>query len=187
MPMNDFAFVDGVVLVIIAVFFLRSFFNGALEEIFSLLSLGIAFLVSGKYGGLAQAWVEGWTGELRWISYAGHIGLFLAVWISVNLVGKLVSSLAQNSALGPWNRMGGGAIGVVKGAIIISSVVVLLDIYAPPSFAPPKDENSLLMPYVREIGAVIKNAAAWDVQSKMEDLNKAVDRDGAVPGGEARK
>ncbi len=186
MPMTDFPIVDGMVLVIIAAFFLRSFFHGTLKEIFSLVSLGTGYLAAGKYGGLAQSWVEGWMGESRWISYAGYIGLFIAVWFLIGLAGKMVSSFVQKSVRGAWDRIGGGLIGLVKGTLIVSSVVVLLDLYIP-SIAPPSDEDSRVMPYVRQVGTYVRKAATWDLKGKVEEIKKAVGAGEGSSGGESRK
>lgn len=173
MPMTDFLIADGVVLLVLAAFFLRSFFHGALKEIFSLVSLGTGYLAAGKYGGLAQSWVEGWTGESRWFSYAGYVGLFIAVWFLIGLAGKLISSLVQNSALGGWDRVGGGLIGLVKGGLIVSSVVVLLDLYIP-AIPLPSNEESRVMPYVRQVGTYVREAATWDIKGKVEEIKNAV-------------
>jgi membrane protein required for colicin V production len=128
----------------------------------------------------------GWTGESRWIKYAGYIGLFLAVWFLINLAGKMVSSFVRNSVLGSWDRVGGGLIGLVKGALIVSSFVVLLDAYLP-SIAPPKDENSQVMPYVRQIGAYVRKAATWDLKGKVEEIKEAVGAGEGSSGEAGRK
>ena len=182
MLMTDFPIVDGAVLVIIAAFFLRSFFRGALEEIFSLVSVVTGYLAAGKYGEFVQAWMVGWTGESRWIKYTGYIGLFFAVWFLISLAGKMVSSFVRNSILGSWDRVGGGFIGLVKGAFIVSAAVVMLDAYLP-SIAPPKGENSRVMPYVRQIGTYLRKAATWDLKGKVGEIKKTMGGGEASSGG----
>ena len=186
MQMTDFPIVDGVILVIIAAFFLRSFFHGALNEIFSLLSIVTGYLAAGKYGGLVQEWMVGWTGESRWFAFAGYIGLFFAVWFLIGIAGKMVSSFVRNSIFGSWDRIGGGFIGLVKGTLIVSAAVVLLDAYLP-SVAPPKGENSQVMPYVRQIGTYVRKAATWDLKEKVEEIKKSMGEGEKSSGGAERK
>lgn len=172
----EFPVADGVVLVIIAVFFFRSFFRGALKEIFSLIALVSGFFASGMYGPAAQSWLEGWTGESGWLPFVGYAGLFIAVWLAINLFGKLVSTLAHKTSLGTWDRLSGGVIGIAKGAFIVSSVIVFLDVYAP-SIAPPEDEDERVMPYMRQMGGFIRQTAIWDVEGHIEKIKEAVGAD----------
>ncbi len=180
MPMTDFPIVDGAIAVIVAAFFLRSFFQGALKEIFSLVSIVTGFLAAGKYGAVVQSWLEGWTGESRWVEYTAYVVLFAVVWFVISLAGRAISNFVRSSVLGSWDRVGGGLLGIVKGVFVISAAVVVLDVFAP-SLAPPEGGNARVMPFIREIGAYIREAATWDVEGGVEKIKKTV---GAGTGGE---
>jgi uncharacterized membrane protein required for colicin V production len=169
--LSNFPVADGIVLIILTGFFLRSFFNGALKEIFSVVSLLAGFLAAANFGPLAQTWVVSWAGDTKWLAYAGYISLFIGVWFAVRMLGRLASNLAKHSLLGPWDRFGGGVIGVVKGVFIIATVVVSMDEFAP-TIAPTAHEDERVMPYIRDVGGYIRNAATWE---RMEKIKEAVE------------
>ena len=60
-PMNDIPVADGAVLIILAVFFLRSFFRGALREIFSLLSIAAGYVAAVFFGPAFESSLHIWT------------------------------------------------------------------------------------------------------------------------------
>ena len=154
--------------IIVTGFFLRSFFNGALKEIFSIVSLVAGFLVAANYGPAAQTWVTEWAGESDWFAYTGHIVLFIGVWFAIRMLGHLASNLTKGSVFGPWDRFGGGLIGVAKGVLIISTVVVSMDEFAP-AFAPSANADARVMPYIRQVGGYIREAATWERVEKIKE------------------
>ncbi len=171
--MNDFAVSDIIVLTVLGGFFLRSFFRGALKELFSFLALAGGFFAATRYGGAAGDVLGRWTGEANWLGYAGGGVLFVGVGLAVGLLGGLVSRLARAASLGPADRFGGGLIGLTKGVLIVSVAVAAIDAYAP-GLILEEGGGGRVIPHIRRVGGYLRTVSAGGVGERLEQAGESL-------------
>ena len=70
------------------------------------------------------------TGNIRMISY---LVTFVAVLVLVYLLGQFLTGVVKTTGLGFLNRIGGVILGVAKGLLIISAILVLYNTIDPKS------------------------------------------------------
>jgi membrane protein required for colicin V production len=171
--MKNFPIADGAVLLVVAAFFLRSYFRGALREVFSLVAMMMGYLAAGRYGSDLGEVFGNWISGGRWVQVAANSIVFIAVWLGAGFLGKLLSRLADRSQMGPANRIAGGIVGLAKGMFVLGAVFAILEAFAP-SVLPAAHENERVMPYVRLAGKYFQRAAKLDLEEQMELIKKSV-------------
>ncbi|MGH7772199.1 MAG: CvpA family protein [Candidatus Binatia bacterium] len=119
--------IDPILLVLLSLFTLRGYFKGLFRESFSLLGLIIGFMVAIRYDEpgavlLANTWKFSFI-ILRAIAF---IALFFAVYFVFSLVGWLLHRSAEFLFLQAVNRVGGLALGMGKGAAVLSLIIFFL-------------------------------------------------------------
>ncbi|MEE9274816.1 MAG: CvpA family protein, partial [bacterium] len=180
--MNDFAVSDIIALTVLGGFFLRSFFRGALKELFSFLALAGGFFAAARYGSAAGEALGRWTGESDWLGYAGGGAVFVAVWLAVGLFGGLVSRLARAASLGPADRFGGGLIGLAKGVLIVSVAVAAIDAYAP-GLILEDGGGGRVIPHIRWVGGYIRTVSTGEVGERLEQARERIGAAAGALGG----
>lgn len=110
---------DLIVVLILALAVVRGLMRGMIDSLFSLAAWILAFLL-GKWGALMVAPLLPIGVENPAIRYfAGFVAVFLAVLIAVLLLGHALSSLVRAVGLGGADTLLGGAVGLVKGLVIL--------------------------------------------------------------------
>ncbi len=171
--MKNLPIADGVVLLIVATFFLRSYLRGALREVFSLVAVMMGYLAAGRYGPDLGDVFGNWISGGGWVRVAANSIVFIAVWLGAGFLGKLLSRLADRSQMGPANRIAGGIVGLAKGVFVVGAVFAVLEAFAP-SVLPAAHENERVMPYVRRAGRYFQRAAKLDLKEQMELIKESV-------------
>jgi len=106
----------------------KGFTKGFIHEIATLLAL-----ILGIYGAIH---FSGFTAELiqdtfdyesRYMKYIAFVVTFIVIVIVINLIGKFIDTMVEAVALGFVNRLLGVAFGLLKGILILSIVVHLLN------------------------------------------------------------
>jgi membrane protein required for colicin V production len=138
--------------------FYRGWKNGVLVEIASVLALIAAFYGSIHFSYIAAEYL---AEKLDWnetfIKIAAFGGTFLVILFGVNLLGKLLSKVADFALLGLLNRIAGGVFGIVKVAIILGAFLSFLERANQPLdlIAPEFFEHSVLYGPIKESGALV--------------------------------
>ena len=122
-------YLDIIIIVLVFVFGVAGWRKGVILEAATLLGLGL-----GLYGAFH---FSDYTAEelVRWVEinpkYLGVISFivtFMVVALVVNLIGKLLSKVVKNLNLGFIDRIGGFVVGVAKGILLCSLLVMLLNV-----------------------------------------------------------
>jgi len=143
---------------VILFFILVSVIQAASEGFFQV-AFGMAGLVAGyllaawQYHRLADWFAphlkSPWLGDI-----AGFLIIFLAVIILAGLIGRLVRRALKEAGLSWFDRILGGALGVVRGGLMVAVVLMGMAAFAPTS---KWLEGSQLAPYFLVVG----RAAIW--------------------------
>ncbi len=121
-------YLDIIIIVLMFVFGLGGWRKGIIIEAATLLGLGL-----GLYGAFhfsdytAQELVNYVEVNPKYLGVISFIVTFLVVAIVVNLIGRLLSKVVKNLNLGFIDKLGGFLVGLAKGLLLCSLLVMLLN------------------------------------------------------------
>jgi membrane protein required for colicin V production len=115
--------------IVIAALLLFGFVRGLMKGLFVEVA-SLAALIAGVYGAIHFSYFIGdWLkGSVAWdekyISLAAFAGTFVVIIISIALLGKILTKIANFAALGFLNKLLGGVFGTLKIGLILSVVFI---------------------------------------------------------------
>ncbi|CAM1373790.1 Colicin V production protein [Tenacibaculum litopenaei] len=115
--------------IIIAALLLFGFVRGLMKGLFVEVASLVA-LIAGVYGAIHFSYFMGdWlktsvSWDEKYISLAAFAGTFIIIIIAVALLGKLLTKIADWSALGLLNKILGGVFGLLKIGLILSVLFI---------------------------------------------------------------
>lgn len=119
--------IDLLILAILLLFGLRGYFRGLFREVLSLAGLVAGFMVAAAYGQQAAVFGAQYFKISPLILKGGaFVSIFFLVYFLFNLVGWLTHRWEKLMFMKTFNRAGGIAIGVGKGAALTALVVFFL-------------------------------------------------------------
>jgi membrane protein required for colicin V production len=145
---------------------------------FARIGVGLAASVVGLLFG---AWFYDSAGEFvrpyvatRGIAnFIGFFLVFLGIMIVGALLGHLLTKVFKWIGLSWFNRLMGGAIGLVRGVLI--SIVVLMAVMAfAPGSPPPAVVNSRLAPYLIESASLVSNITPSEMKQEFQESYQKV-------------
>jgi len=137
--------IDISVSILIFIGFVRGFMKGFLVEFATLIAI-----IGGLYGALhfsfyaSDILIKYVDWKLKYIQLTSFLITFLIILIIVATIGKLLTSIAENLALGTINNILGGVFGALKFIIIVSFFILFFN------------KTNLIIPFVRN-GIVTKS------------------------------
>ncbi len=172
--MISFTIPDMGIVFIVAVFFIRSYLRGFLQEVFSLAALGIAAFTALEFAPVARDHFSTLMGETAWLSPIAGPLVFLATWMLATLFFRMAFRFFSGTKPGFLSRFGGGLIGCVKGAFGVAAVVWGLEAYAPGSL--PEAKSDRILPYMRQMAAYFRE---MDVSERAASVQEKIGRGAA--------
>ncbi|WP_405412070.1 CvpA family protein [Maribacter sp. Asnod1-A12] len=136
----------------------KGYKNGLFMEIASIVAL-----VAGIFGAIHFSYITGeyLSEHLNWdernMSIIAFIITFVLIIIIVNLVGKLLTKVANFAMLGSLNKIAGGIFGALKVAILLGAAFIFFD-RIDTTFnliTVETKEKSILYQPIKDIGALI--------------------------------
>ncbi len=153
---------DWVILFFILVSVIQAASEGFFQVAFGMAGLVVGYLLAAwQYHRLAD-WFAAhlkspWLGDI-----AGFLIIFLAVIILAGLIGRLMRWALKEAGLSWFDRILGGALGVVRGGLMVAVVLMGMAAFAPTS---KWLEGSQLAPYFLVVG----RAAIWVAPAELRD------------------
>lgn len=120
--MNTF---DIIIAALLLFGFVRGLMKGLFVEVASLVAL-----VAGVYGAMHFSYfIGGWlknsvSWDEKYIKLAAFAGTFIVIIISIALLGRLLTKIADFAALGILNKILGGVFGALKIGLILSVIFI---------------------------------------------------------------
>lgn len=136
----------------------KGYKNGLFMEIASIVAL-----VAGIFGAIHFSYITGeyLSEHLNWdernMSIIAFIITFVLIIIIVNLIGKLLTKVANFAMLGALNKIAGGIFGALKVAILLGAAFIFFD-RMDTTFnliTEETKEESILYQPIKDIGALI--------------------------------
>lgn len=153
-------YADWAILAVLLVSVISATAQGFFHEAFGLAGLVVGYLLAAwQYPRLA-AWFEPhlkapWLGEI-----AGFLIIFLAVVIVAGILGRIVRWAMKEAGLSVIDRTLGALLGLLKGVLFVSVILMGMTAFTPTSRAL---EGSELAPYFLVLG----RAAIWLAPSQL--------------------
>jgi len=157
--------VDPVLVVFLFFFALRGFFRGLFRESFSLLGLFLGFMVAVRYEEpVAALWKSYWKFSPTALKAVTFVAIFFVVYFVSNLVGWILDRSAKFLFLQTINRVGGIALGMGKGAVLLALIVFFISSspWMPQKLRENMAESYLVSP-LRQFGRKLAQATKADL------------------------
>ena len=155
----------------------KGFTKGFIYEVATLIAL-----ILGVYGAIhfsdftAEVIQDTFDYESQYMEYISFIVTFIVIVIGVNLIGRVIDKVVEAVALGFVNRLLGLAFGLLKGILILSIVVHLLN-YVNDKFnfiSQEKKKESLLYEPMTDISDKIFDFFDSDFSTTKEDIENKI-------------
>lgn len=145
-------YIDIVILVVLGIFGIGGLRKGIITEAATLLGLGVGLYGAFHFSDFTAEKLVQWV-EInpKYLNVIAFVVTFLVLAIVVNLLGRLVAKMVKAINLGFIDKLGGFIIGIAKGVLICSLLVMLLNALEIKNIIKDKDkEGSMLYPYIEQ-------------------------------------
>jgi membrane protein required for colicin V production len=163
---------DFIILSIISISVLYSFFRGVIREVFSLLSLGFGFLLAVNFYSLAAQQVPSWINDLMIRNLIGFMLIFIGVSLILTLIGIIIRRVFALCKLGALDRALGVLLGLLKGIFVGMVIVFVLIFFLP--YDHPLLIRSRLSLYLVTLGEIPLEAAPDKLKNKINSKKEVL-------------
>jgi membrane protein required for colicin V production len=119
-------FIDYIIIVLAAIFVINGYRKGIIISLATLVALFLGIYAAVHFSNyLDTTLMEHLRPSRKWLPILSFSITFLLVVIAVMLVAKLVEKLVDVVGMGFFNHIGGAALGLVKGVILISILLFI--------------------------------------------------------------
>ncbi len=122
--------IDLFIIVFSSYFLIRGIFRGFIFELAALIGLAAGYLVATSYSGLAGAAIMRFLPDIppAIIEIAGFALVFIGVNLGVKLIAGGITRGLKIAMLGWLNRLLGAGFGLIKGLLILSIAVLIINL-----------------------------------------------------------
>jgi membrane protein required for colicin V production len=135
--------IDAILVVIIGFMAFLGGRSGLIHESVTLLGFVLGIFAGNHYGTVIGGYLTHWLQPRSVANLGGFVIAFVVAWVFAIIVGAILRSILHDMGLGWADRLGGLALGVVKG-LILSEIIVLVLMAAPGRAMHEAIYNSLL-------------------------------------------
>ncbi len=145
--------IDLAVFALLAVAVFVGFRKGLVQEIVGIIALVAAFVAAVVLHQAAAGWLKGMAPAIpgHIAPTAGFMAAFLAVFLAITIAGWLLSKIIRATPLDLADKLGGMAVGLIKGALIISVLLLLLAMVPLPKDASDRLDGSAAIRSMRKV------------------------------------
>ncbi len=111
-------------LILIILFFIRGYTRGLIVAAFSVLAILLGILCALKLSQSLATWMlaHGYT-TAGWAPMLSYLILFVGVVLLVRLIAKMLQKALETMMLGIFNKLAGGLLYALLGAVLYSSIL----------------------------------------------------------------
>lgn len=151
---------DWLILAFVVFAIVQAAISGFFQEAFAIAGLVVGYLFAAWEYERVAGWFSSYVKSSWMAELAGFLLIFAAVMIVAGLAGKLARWIAKEAGLTAFDRFLGGVLGLLKGSLIVSILLVGMTSFAPTS---RWLNGSSLAPYFLVVG----RAAIWMAPSEL--------------------
>lgn len=159
------AWIDVVILALIALSAILSLFRGFVREALALAAWLVALWVSMAYYEELAAWLARWIEVPSAQKITAFALLFVCVLLLGTLVNYVVSRLVERTGFSSTDRMLGIVFGVARGAVIVAILVMLAGLTPIPQ--DPWWQDSQLLGYFEELALWMRSILPDEIASSI--------------------
>ncbi len=166
--MNPF---DIVVVVIVGFCLIRGLFRGLIKELASVVAVLAGFYAAYTYYPRIAELLTRWMANGAYRNILSFLLIFCMVFLVISIFGVIIKYLLKIAFLGWVDRFCGMGIGLVKGLLIVSILLVMLTAFLPKGA--PVLKKSLTAPYVVAVSREMSKVIPRDMKRSFDDKLKA--------------
>ncbi|MGA9799289.1 MAG: CvpA family protein [Terriglobales bacterium] len=174
---------DWVIVLVVLASTIQAGYSGFFQEAFHLAGLVVGYLVAAwQYQHLA-GWFEKYLKSTWLAESAGFLIIFFAVAVAAGVAGRTARWIMKKSGLSFLDRLLGGALGFLRGCLIVAVIAVCMTAFTPTSRWLAGSEWA---PYFQAVGRAAIWAAPAELRARFYqglDLLRRVPQ--TVPAGSA--
>jgi membrane protein required for colicin V production len=181
---------DWTIIVVILLSTIQAGAAGFFQEAFGIAGLVCGYLLAAWQYHRVAVWFASFLKSQTVAEIAGFLTIFLGVIILAGMAGRIARWAVKESGLSFVDRILGGAIGLIRGSLVVAIVLLMMTAFSPAS---QWLKGSQLTPYFLVVG----RAAIWLAPSELRArfyqgldlLHRAQQpaQAGTTPPGSARK
>jgi membrane protein required for colicin V production len=119
-------YIDYIILVILVLFLIQGYRKGIIIGLATIAALVLGIYVAVHFSNYLDATLmEHLKPSRKWLPFLSFAITFILVVIAVMIVAKLTEKLVDLVGMGFFNHLGGAALGLVKGVILVSILVFI--------------------------------------------------------------
>ena len=145
---------DYVVLAILGLSVIVSVWRGAVREILALASWVIAFLVAQGFASTAAAYLPAALSNPALRLFVGFVTVFVLVFLVSSFAAVSFAKLVRLAGLGPVDRTLGAIFGLLRGMLVVITLVLLGGLTAAPRM--PEWRDAMLSPPLEAAASEVK-------------------------------
>lgn len=151
---------DWVILAVILLSIIQAVGVGFLREAFGIAGMVVGYLLAAWQYQRVAAWLETYLKSQAFAEVAGFLIIFLAVTVAASIAGQIARRVAKETGLSFLDRILGGAVGLLRGCLIVAVILMCMTAFSPSS---QWLQESEMAPYFLVVG----RAAIWLAPSDM--------------------
>jgi membrane protein required for colicin V production len=140
----------------------------------------IGFLAASWFYPVAGAWAQPYTSSRGVANFVGYLIVFFGVLVAGALLSRALAKFFQWIGLSWLDRLGGGALGLIRG-VLISFVIVLMISSFLPGNPPASIQQSRICPYVLQGADVLASATPIEMRQQFRRTYDSVRRAWVAP------
>ncbi|GAB1410284.1 hypothetical protein MASR1M90_14380 [Desulfovibrionales bacterium] len=155
---------DIVLVCLVGFLTIRGFFRGLVREIAAILGLILGYILANAYYTEMALALAPHISNPALANLAGYLAVFLGTVAIIFLLSNVVRTILKLVLLGWLDKLGGGALGFFKGALLCSIVVMALT-----AFLPARSEiltTSQAVPYVNMFNNFLSSTLPKDMRDQ---------------------
>ncbi|MCE1201332.1 MAG: CvpA family protein [Bacteroidia bacterium] len=120
--------IDTIIFILLVLGAIGGYRNGLISEVTSLIALLLGFVAAYHFSGITAEFLTEILGVGgRFLSILAFIVTLILVMMLIMGIGKLIEKFTESLMLGFFNRIAGAVFGLLKGALILSLLIMLLN------------------------------------------------------------
>lgn len=162
---------DGILGLILLLSTISAAQKGFSREVIGIAAAIIGLICGVWFYGLAGSWLLPYVSSPHVANFIGFFIVFAGFIILGTLAGAILRRFVKAVGLSWFDRLLGGAFGLIRGALLGMAVITALVAFAPavaPDSAPASVANSRLSPYVLEAARVVVAIAPKELKDGFE-------------------
>ena len=145
-------YLDIIIAIILFLFGWKGLRKGLIIEVVTLLAFGVGIYGAMHFSDFTAAHLQDFM-EIKpqYLNTVAFVLTFIILVVLVNLIGRLVSKRVKSMNLGFFDKLGGFLFGILKGVLLCSVLLMVLNNFQLLGVVKPKvKEESKLYPYIEQ-------------------------------------